>query len=160
MLQNATMEHAHLSEFQWFKGPVSYTALKGAKIEYVNHYELFVSNCSFEETRTATRMRKAAAETMPNDVKEIEPRLDNKLDALSKEFQNLTLILQKKETKTQKIPQKVRSYCRQLGHFAIQYTYILAKSLHYTFCCIMVHSKNMCYQNHMVKPKAPIAMEK
>lgn len=52
-----------------------------------------MSNFSFEESRLASS--KAAVKTMKDDVKEIETRLESKLDMLTAQFENLTLTLSK-----------------------------------------------------------------
>lgn len=99
MFRKAAKELARWLKFELFKTPVSLEALKGATTTYGRKYESFVSNLAFEETRPAKS--KAAAETRRNDGKGIESRLKNRRDALSEQFQNVSLILQKKESQTQ-----------------------------------------------------------
>lgn len=91
MLWKEVMEHARLPDFLLFKGSVSYEALIGTITEYVRKCYSFVSNFALKKNCPATS--KEASDTMCKDIKRIEARLDNKMDALSEQFQNVILIL-------------------------------------------------------------------
>lgn len=148
-LPKVLIEHSTLSKLLLLKRPVDYQFLKEAIAEHVHNCESFVSNFSFNELHPVSS--EAAVETMKDDVKEIETRLDFRLEMLTAQFDNLTLTL--KKTAESEKPSIMCLYCQKKRHYSNQ---CRQSPMIHTRCGRrdeICHTTETCFQKQMNIPK-------
>lgn len=120
--------------------------MKEAITKYVRNCKSLTSKFSFEESRPASS--KAPVKTMRTGMREIETRLDQKLHMLSAQFENLTLILNKKRVEPVKSPIRC-TFCKREIHYSNQCGKNPMENSRCGHCHRMRHTSQMCFQNQM-----------
>lgn len=127
MLKRAATGNSRLADYLVIKGPSTYDSLKLVIREFVRNCEAFeqvnigamrnpvaIGN-DFSGSRPATSA--AAVEYVREGVKEVESRLDNRLDMLTSQLENLTLTIKKTQAEAYR-PPDICAYCKKPGHYA------------------------------------------